>query len=192
MTNNDGCSYITHKTNLVGLAREVLNEIVTGHGASKPKSNLENNDMATKQESAGQWKSLTGAVKQKYGQITEDELTQLNGNVDQLIGLVQRKSGQTREQIEAFVHKCGESCDSVMDRASDYVSDASESLQAGYDVVAEQTKRGYDASARTVASHPFETIGAAFGVGMVAGLLIGLSMGAQRERDLSWRERWMN
>jgi len=147
--------------------------------------------MATKQESMGQWKALTGAVKQKYGQITENELTQLNGSVDQLIGLVQRKSGQTREQIEAFIHECGESCESMVDKVSDYASGATESLQAGYNAVAEQTKRGYDVSAKAVSSHPFESVGTAFGVGLVAGLLIGLSMGAQRERDLSWRERWM-
>ena len=147
--------------------------------------------MATKEETAGKWKSLTGAVKQKYGQITDNELTQLNGSLDQLIGLVQRKTGQTREQVEAFVHECGESCESMMDKVSEYVSDASESLQAGYGAVAEQTRRGYDASAKTISSRPFESIGAAFGVGLVAGLLVGLSMGAQHERDLSWRERWM-
>jgi len=179
------------KYGLVGLAHDVHYEVPTGRGASKVKRNLENKNMATKQEAAGQWKSLTGAVKQKYGQITDNELTQLNGNVDQLIGLVQRKSGQTREQIAAFVHECGESCDSMVDKVSEYASGASESLQAGYGAVAEQTKRGYEASAKTVSTHPFESIGAAFGVGLVAGLLIGLSMGAQRERDLSWRERWM-
>ena len=53
--------------------------------------------MATKQEITGQWNTVVGAVKEKYGQITDSELAQLKGNVDQLVGLVQRKSGQTRE-----------------------------------------------------------------------------------------------
>lgn len=147
--------------------------------------------MATKQETAGQWKTLVGAVKEKYGQITDNELSQLNGNVDQLIGLVQRKSGQTREQIEAFIHECGESCDSMMGKVSEYASAAGDTLRDGYDSVAKQTKAGYDASVKTLARHPLESVGTAFGVGLVAGLLVGISLGAQRERDLTWRERWM-
>ncbi len=147
--------------------------------------------MATKQEAAGQWKTLVGAVKEKYGQITDQELTQVEGNVDKLIGLVQRKSGQTREQIEAFVHECGESCESMMGKVSDYASAAGDTLRDSYDTVAKQTKAGYNASVKTVARHPLESVGTAFGIGLVAGLLIGISFGAQRERDLSWRERWM-
>lgn len=87
--------------------------------------------MAVKQETAGQWKSLVGAVKEKYGNITDNELTQLNGNIDQLIGLVQRKSGQTREQVEAFVHDCGEACESVVGKVSEYVSSAAGTLREG-------------------------------------------------------------
>lgn len=147
--------------------------------------------MATKQETAGQWKSLIGAVKEKYGNITDNEFTQLNGNIDQLIGLVQRKSGQTREQVEAFVHECGEACESVVGKVSEYVSSAAGTLRDGLESVTESTKSGYDASLKTVSRHPLESVGTAFGVGVVAGLLIGLSLGAQRERDLSWRERWM-
>ncbi len=147
--------------------------------------------MATTQETAGQWKSLTGKVKEKYGNVTDNDLTQLNGNIDQLIGLVQRKSGQTREQIEAFVHECGEACESVAGKVSEYMSSAAGSLREGLDSVTESTKAGYDASLKTVSRHPLESVGTAFGVGVVAGLLIGLSLAAQRERNLSWRERWM-
>lgn len=154
-------------------------------------TDLETETMATKQEITGRWNTLAGAVKEKYGQITDNELAQIRGNVDQLIGLIQRKTGQTREQIEAFIHECGESCESLMGRVSDYASSAGETLKDGYDTMAEQTKRGYNESVKTLSRHPLESVGTAFGVGLVAGLLIGISMGAQRERDLSWRDRWM-
>lgn len=147
--------------------------------------------MTTKQETKGQWNTLVGAVKEEYGQITDNEVSQLDGNVDQLIGLVQRKTGQTREQVEAFIHNCGESCDSMMDRVSEYAASAGESVKEGYESVAEQTRRGYNASVQTLSRHPLESVGTAFGVGIIAGLLIGLSLGAQRERELTWRDRWM-
>lgn len=146
--------------------------------------------MATQQQLSGQWNELAGKVKEKYGQITDQDLSRVEGNVDQLVGLVQQKTGQTREQIEAFLEECGETCNSMMGRVSEYASSAGETLKDGYESVAQQTKRGYDASVKSLASHPLESVGTAFGVGLVAGLLIGLSWGAQRERDLGWRERW--
>ncbi len=148
--------------------------------------------MATQQEFSGKWDSLVSAVKHKFGQITDNDLASIRGDVDQLIAVIQQKTGQTREQIEAFLHECGESCDSMVERVSEYDASAGDTLRDGYDTVAEQTKRGYDTSVRTVSRHPLESVGTAFGVGLVAGLLIGLSMGAQRERDRSWRERWMS
>ena len=146
--------------------------------------------MATKSELSGKWNQLAGKVKEKYGQISDHDLSRVEGNVEQLVGLVQQKTGQTREQIEAFFQECGEACESIKGRVSEYASAAGESLKEGYGNVAEQTKRGYDASVKTLSRHPLESVGTAFGIGMVAGLLIGISIGAQRERDLSWRERW--
>ncbi len=146
--------------------------------------------MATQQQLSGHWNEIAGKVKEKYGQITDNDLSRVEGNIDQLVGLVQQKTGQPREQIEAFLDECGEACDSMMGRASEYASSAGETIKDGYQSVAQQTKRGYDASVKTLSSHPLESVGMAFGVGLVAGLLVGLSVGAQRERDLSWRERW--
>lgn len=147
--------------------------------------------MATQQEVSGSWKQLKGKVKEKYGQITDDDLARVEGNVSQLVGLVQQKTGQTREQIEAFLEECGESCDSMMQQASQYASAAGESLKDGYDQLARQTQRKVNASVKTMSRHPLESVGVAFGVGVVAGLLVGLSLGAQREREMSWRDRWM-
>ena len=146
--------------------------------------------MATQQELSGKWKQLAGKVKEKYGQVTEHDLSRVEGNIDQLVGLVQQKTGQTREQIEAFLEECGESCESMMGRFSEYASSASETMKEGYDRVAAQTKRGYDTSVKSLSRHPLESVGTAFGIGLVAGLLIGISMGAQRERDLNWQDRW--
>jgi uncharacterized protein YjbJ (UPF0337 family) len=147
--------------------------------------------MASTEQLAGKWKELSGKVKEKYGQITDNDLSQVEGSIDKLVGLVQRKTGQSREQIEAFFEECGETCESLMGKVSTYASAAGETLKDAYETVSESTKRGYDASVKTVSRRPLESVGAAFGIGLIAGLLIGLSVGGQRERDLSWRERWM-
>jgi uncharacterized protein YjbJ (UPF0337 family) len=53
-----------------------------------------------KDEFEGKWLQLRGAVKNKWGQLTDNELDQIQGNYDMLIGKVQEKYGQTREAID--------------------------------------------------------------------------------------------
>ncbi|KAA0911551.1 CsbD family protein [Pusillimonas sp. ANT_WB101] len=51
----------------------------------------------------GQWKQLTGKAKAAWGDLTDDELTQINGNREQLAGLIQERYGRTREVAEREV-----------------------------------------------------------------------------------------
>ncbi|HRI44624.1 MAG TPA: CsbD family protein [Fimbriimonadaceae bacterium] len=39
----------------------------------------------------GHWKELTGAIREKWGDLTDDEITQLEGKRDQLEGLIQKR-----------------------------------------------------------------------------------------------------
>jgi uncharacterized protein YjbJ (UPF0337 family) len=48
----------------------------------------------------GRWQELRGKVKEKWGEITDDEFRVVDGKYDQFVGLIQRKTGETREAIE--------------------------------------------------------------------------------------------
>jgi len=48
----------------------------------------------------GRWKQLRGRIKAKWGQLTDDELNEVEGNYEMLVGKLQEKYGTTREQIE--------------------------------------------------------------------------------------------
>jgi len=50
------------------------------------------------------WNQIAGKVKEKYGEITEDEVTRVKESSEQLFGRIQEKTGQAREHIEALVH----------------------------------------------------------------------------------------
>ncbi|AUL46805.1 general stress protein CsbD [Bordetella trematum] len=52
---------------------------------------------------AGKWKQLTGKAKAAWGKLTDDELTQTQGNAEQLAGLVQERYGKTREEARKEV-----------------------------------------------------------------------------------------
>jgi uncharacterized protein YjbJ (UPF0337 family) len=51
----------------------------------------------------GNWKQLRGSIKEQWGKLTDDELTEIEGRRDQLIGAIQKKYGYTREQAEREV-----------------------------------------------------------------------------------------
>ena len=52
---------------------------------------------------AGKWKQLKGEVKRQWGKLTDDELDQVEGNRDKLVGLVQERYGYARDQASREV-----------------------------------------------------------------------------------------
>ena len=51
----------------------------------------------------GQWKQLKGKAKSAWGDLTDDELTRIEGNAEQLSGLIQERYGRTREEADREV-----------------------------------------------------------------------------------------
>jgi uncharacterized protein YjbJ (UPF0337 family) len=57
----------------------------------------------------GNWKQMTGKIKEEWGDLTDDEIKEAEGDRDQLIGKIQAKYGIAKEeaekQVDAFVAK---------------------------------------------------------------------------------------
>ncbi|MBW7922360.1 MAG: CsbD family protein [Rubellimicrobium sp.] len=51
----------------------------------------------------GNWKQLKGKVKEKWGELTDDELDRIAGRRDQLEGLVQERYGLAKDQVRKDV-----------------------------------------------------------------------------------------
>ncbi len=47
----------------------------------------------------GQWNEIKGKLKQKYGQLTDDDLMFAEGKDDEMLGRLQKKLGKTKEDI---------------------------------------------------------------------------------------------
>lgn len=54
-------------------------------------------------EMEGKWKQMKGALKQKWGKLTDDDLKIIEGNRDQLVGKVQERYGVARDEAEKQV-----------------------------------------------------------------------------------------
>ena len=48
----------------------------------------------------GNWKQFKGKVKEQWGKLTDDDLTIINGQQEQLLGKLQERYGYTKEQAE--------------------------------------------------------------------------------------------
>jgi uncharacterized protein YjbJ (UPF0337 family) len=48
----------------------------------------------------GNWKQLVGKAKEKWGRLTNDDWTVVEGKRDQLIGKIQERYGITRDEAE--------------------------------------------------------------------------------------------
>ncbi len=48
----------------------------------------------------GKWKQMRGEAKSWWGRLTDDDLEQVNGKYDKLVGLLQEKYGYSRQQAE--------------------------------------------------------------------------------------------
>ena len=50
-------------------------------------------------ELKGHWNEIKGKLKQKYADLTDDDMTFADGKEDELFGRLQKKLGRTKEQI---------------------------------------------------------------------------------------------
>lgn len=48
----------------------------------------------------GKWNEFKGKIKEQWGKLTDDDLTQINGKKDQLLGKLQTRYGYTKEHAE--------------------------------------------------------------------------------------------
>jgi len=51
----------------------------------------------------GNWNIAKGKLKKKWANLTDDDLRYQEGNDDELIGRIQKRTGQTREQVEQAI-----------------------------------------------------------------------------------------
>ena len=59
--------------------------------------------MMNKDEIGGNWKQFKGKAKEKWGKLTDDDMTVIEGKRDQLVGKIQERYGYAKDQAEKEV-----------------------------------------------------------------------------------------
>ncbi len=51
----------------------------------------------------GSWNEIKGKIKQQYGELTDDDLTYVEGKEDELLGRLQKKTGKSRDEVRKMI-----------------------------------------------------------------------------------------
>ena len=120
----------------------------------------------------GEWDHLCALTRQRWTYLTENDLRVQEGDVEGLLGRIQEKTGETREVIDQFFSD-------MPTRASSAFAHAAEAAGQYAHEVSDQIRERYDSAEGLVRRHPTQTLATAFGIGLVAGLIIGLAIRAR-------------
>jgi uncharacterized protein YjbJ (UPF0337 family) len=55
-------------------------------------------------ESKGAWNIIKGRLRQKWASLTEDDLQYAEGQQEEMLGRIQKRTGASREAIETVIH----------------------------------------------------------------------------------------
>lgn len=135
----------------------------------------------------GNWNEIKGKLRSRWGQLTNDDVQTFNGNVDQLVGLIERKTGETRSAVEEYLDELtangsatiGAAVDEArqyVEGARQYVEDAAQRIQQRSRQAIDTFRDSYDDAEEMVRQRPTESVAVCFGVGVFVGLLFGLSL----------------
>lgn len=147
--------------------------------------------MVTRQELEGQWTEVKGRLQEKWGSLTDNELYQARGNVNQLVGVIEQKTGEKRKAIEDFLEEVVSGDASQVERATaavkGYAEHASEAVRENYDKASAAMREQYGRTSESVMEqygqaqecvrrNPMESMLVSFGAGILTGVVLGLSM----------------
>ena len=128
----------------------------------------------------GNWNEIKGKLQEKWGQLTQDDLQKARGNVDQLVGVIQRKTGEARDRIESFLSDAtaegAGAVSKVAEAVRGYASHAAESVEGVTGRATDYVKGGYVETERMIQQRPMESLAVGFGAGIITGVVIGLML----------------
>jgi uncharacterized protein YjbJ (UPF0337 family) len=74
------------------------------------KNNKSGIIMTTTLEIKGDWNITKGKLKQKWAKLTDDDLQYADGKCDELLGRIQKRTGETREAVEKAIKESSSCC----------------------------------------------------------------------------------
>jgi ElaB/YqjD/DUF883 family membrane-anchored ribosome-binding protein len=126
------------------------------------------------------WEEVRDQLQEKWDKLESSDLPSFPGNVEQLIGRIQQKTGESREAIETYLSELTEegtaAAKQMRKRLETGAKRMAETAQQG----AQAVREGYAEAGETIRRRPGQSMAAAFGLGLVAGVGIALLLRSSR------------
>jgi uncharacterized protein YjbJ (UPF0337 family) len=147
--------------------------------SSRTETNTKEDSMINQSTLQGNWNEIKGKLRKHWGQLSNDDIQTFDGNVDQLVGMIQRKTGEAREAVEKYLNELTARGSSGVTQATEdvrqYVQQAADRIQDGSRQAVDSMRQGYEEAEEYVRARPTESVAICFGIGVVVGLVLGLS-----------------
>ena len=134
--------------------------------------------MINQQTLQGNWHEIRGKLKSKWGSLTDDDVMEFDGNVEKLIGKIEKKTGAARESIEQFLDQYSKNGASMINRAGEaargYAQQATEAVQEKSQQAADSIREGYAEVEDMVRESPTQSLAVCFGAGVITGVVVSL------------------
>lgn len=89
----------------------------------------------------GRWNEIKGKVKERWGRLTDNEITEINGRRDQLLGYIQTKYGIAKERAELELSRFMDTYNAASSDAKSTKSDASRSAYNDKSAMSDKSPR---------------------------------------------------
>jgi len=136
--------------------------------------------MVNQQMLEGSWNEIKGKLRNKWGQLTSDDLQSVRGNAEELVGLIQRKTGEGREAIESYLQDLTSQGSSTLnqtaDMAREYAHQAMDSVQQRSRQAMDAFRDRYGDPQELVRERPAESLAVCFGIGIAVGVVLGITL----------------
>lgn len=124
----------------------------------------------------GNWTEIQGKLKSKWGRLTDDDVKEFDGNIEQLMGRIQKKTGAARESVEQFFEQFSSNGASAVSRASEavrgYAQQATEAVQDTSQQALDSVREGYAEVENMVRQSPTKSLVYMFGAGVLTGVVL--------------------
>ena len=130
------------------------------------------------QATAGSWNELKGRIRAKWGSVTDDMLEESKGNMQALVGKIQRTTGERIEAIQEFLNSGADKAATLYERTSEAVRSGAEKVAGKVSeetrYVTDAVKQGASQAGELIQARPLESLSFTFVAGMAAGLAVAL------------------
>lgn len=126
------------------------------------------------------WNDIEATLKSKWQQLSDVDLQSFKGSADQLVQMIQRRTGQAKNVIENQLEEMIAQGRTIQNQMGQFfsgaASQAGEVCNESYDVAAQKLAEGYKQASKYAKENPGAAVAILFGSGLLAGLGVAMLM----------------